>query len=57
MGNSSFLFVCLTYQDKCFAVNIKAHVWLLRAALPTFHKNPDGGHLLITGSIAVRNSS
>ena len=40
-------------QDKCFAVNIKANVWLLRAALPTFHKNPDGGHLLITGSIAV----
>jgi NAD(P)-dependent dehydrogenase (short-subunit alcohol dehydrogenase family) len=39
--------------DKCFAINIKAHVWLLKAALPTFKKNDDGGHLLITGSIAV----
>jgi len=39
--------------DKCFAVNIKAHVWLLKAALPTFKKNDEGGHLLITGSIAV----
>lgn len=50
-------FFALIGQDKCFAINIKAHVWLLRAALPTFHKNPDGGHLLITGSIAVPTSS
>ena len=34
-------------------MNIKAHVWLLKAALPTFKQNPDGGHFLITGSIAV----
>jgi NAD(P)-dependent dehydrogenase (short-subunit alcohol dehydrogenase family) len=40
-------------EDKCFAVNVKAHVWLLKAALPTFKQNTDGGHLLITGSIAV----
>jgi NAD(P)-dependent dehydrogenase (short-subunit alcohol dehydrogenase family) len=40
-------------QDKCFAINVKAHVWLLKAALPTFKKNAEGGHLLITGSITV----
>jgi len=39
--------------DKCFAINIKAHVWLLRAALPTFKKNDDGGHMIITGSISA----
>lgn len=43
----------LDVQDKCFAINIKAHVWLLRAALPTFKENTDGGHMIITGSIAV----
>lgn len=36
-------------------MNVKAHVWLLRAALSTFDKNTDGGHMIITGSIAVTN--
>jgi NAD(P)-dependent dehydrogenase (short-subunit alcohol dehydrogenase family) len=49
---TSFRWLLLS-QDKCFAINIKAHVWLLKTALPTFHNNADGGHLLITGSIAV----
>ncbi|RPA91285.1 NAD(P)-binding protein [Choiromyces venosus 120613-1] len=38
--------------DKCWAVNVKANLHLLRAALPTFNANPDGGSLLITSSIA-----
>jgi hypothetical protein len=28
-------------------------VWLLKAALPTFNRNEEGGHFLLTGSIAV----
>ncbi|KAJ6260375.1 hypothetical protein Dda_4601 [Drechslerella dactyloides] len=38
--------------DKCFAVNCKANVWLLKAAKPTFTANPDGGSLTICASTA-----
>ncbi|KAK8167981.1 short chain dehydrogenase/reductase [Phyllosticta citrichinensis] len=38
--------------DKCWAVNVKGKLALLRAALPTFNANPDGGVFLITGSVA-----
>ncbi|KAI9723481.1 MAG: hypothetical protein M1828_004211 [Chrysothrix sp. TS-e1954] len=38
--------------DKCWAVNVKGQMALLRAALPTFNANPDGGAFIITSSIA-----
>ncbi|GME34624.1 Short-chain dehydrogenase/reductase SDR, partial [Neofusicoccum parvum] len=38
--------------DKCWAVNVKGKLALMRAALPTFRANPDGGVFLITSSIA-----
>ncbi|MCJ1355396.1 MAG: hypothetical protein MMC33_005387 [Icmadophila ericetorum] len=38
--------------DKCWAVNVKGNLHLLREALPTFNANPDGGAFLITSSIA-----
>ncbi|KAK6338303.1 hypothetical protein TWF730_002367 [Orbilia blumenaviensis] len=39
--------------DKCYAVNCKANVWLLKAAKPTFDSNPDGGSLIICASTAA----
>ncbi|KAL8759852.1 MAG: hypothetical protein Q9184_003505 [Pyrenodesmia sp. 2 TL-2023] len=38
--------------DKCFAVNCKGNLHLLRKALPTFNANPEGGVFLMTSSIA-----
>lgn len=38
--------------DKCYAVNVKAQLHLLRAALPTFKANQNGGSFLITSSAA-----
>ncbi|MCJ1379101.1 hypothetical protein MMC17_002201 [Xylographa soralifera] len=38
--------------DKCWAVNVKGNMHLLREALPTFNANPDGGVFLMTSSIA-----
>ncbi|KAK0653435.1 Granaticin polyketide synthase putative ketoacyl reductase 2 [Lasiodiplodia hormozganensis] len=38
--------------DKCFAVNVKSKLALMRAAGPIFRENPDGGVFLITSSIA-----
>ncbi|RPB14515.1 NAD(P)-binding protein [Morchella conica CCBAS932] len=43
--------------DKCWNVNAKANLHLLRAAAPTFNANPDGGSMLITSSIAATNAS
>lgn len=43
--------------DLCFAVNVKAQTHLLKAALPTFHANAEGGAFIITSSIAGRNTS
>jgi NAD(P)-dependent dehydrogenase (short-subunit alcohol dehydrogenase family) len=40
--------------DLCYAVNVKAHVFLMREALATFNKNNDGGVFIITSSIASR---
>jgi NAD(P)-dependent dehydrogenase (short-subunit alcohol dehydrogenase family) len=40
--------------DLCYAVNVKAHVFLMREALTTFNANPDGGVFIITSSIAGR---
>ncbi|KAI9805553.1 MAG: hypothetical protein M1825_000804 [Sarcosagium campestre] len=40
--------------DKCWAVNVKGQMFLLRAALPTFNANADGGVFIITSSIVVR---
>ncbi|KAF3923440.1 hypothetical protein ABW21_db0207261 [Orbilia brochopaga] len=44
----------LTDEDynKCFAVNCKANLWLLKAAKATFNANPDGGSLAICASTA-----
>lgn len=38
--------------DKCWAVNVKAQMFLFREALPTFNSNANGGVFLITSSIA-----
>ncbi|MCJ1243477.1 hypothetical protein MMC30_000674 [Trapelia coarctata] len=38
--------------DKCWAVNVKGNMHLLREAIPTFNANADGGVFLITSSIA-----
>ncbi|KAL6715011.1 hypothetical protein ACLMJK_007272 [Lecanora helva] len=38
--------------DKCWAVNCKSNLHLLRKALPTFNANPDGGVFLVTSSVA-----
>ncbi|KAK8218617.1 short chain dehydrogenase/reductase family protein [Phyllosticta capitalensis] len=38
--------------DKCWAVNVKGKLALLRAALPTFNANKDGGAFIITSSVA-----
>ncbi|KAL9071151.1 MAG: hypothetical protein Q9157_005566 [Trypethelium eluteriae] len=40
--------------DKCWAVNVKGQMALVREALPTFNANPEGGVFLITSSVAVR---
>ncbi|KAI9674354.1 MAG: hypothetical protein M1829_003756 [Trizodia sp. TS-e1964] len=39
--------------DKCWAINVKANLHLLKAALPTFKANPDGGVFLITSSVTA----
>ncbi|KAI9853285.1 MAG: hypothetical protein M1824_001452 [Vezdaea acicularis] len=38
--------------DKCWSVNVKGPMFLLREALPTFNANTDGGVFLMTSSIA-----
>ncbi|MCJ1484701.1 hypothetical protein MMC06_004874 [Schaereria dolodes] len=38
--------------DKCWAINTKGNLHLLREALPTFNANSDGGVFLMTSSIA-----
>lgn len=38
--------------DKCYAVNVKAQVYLLREANPTFNANADGGVFIMSSSIA-----
>ena len=40
--------------DLCYAVNVKAHVFLMREALASFNSTPDGGAFIITSSIAGR---
>ncbi|MCJ1415779.1 hypothetical protein MMC32_002112 [Xylographa parallela] len=39
-------------SNACWAVNVKGNMHLLRAALPIFNANPDGGVFLMTSSIA-----
>ncbi|KAL4868808.1 hypothetical protein BDV12DRAFT_196966 [Aspergillus spectabilis] len=39
--------------DMCWAANVKGHLWLFKAALPTFKANPDGGVFLLTSSAAA----
>ncbi|RDW60344.1 SDR family NAD(P)-dependent oxidoreductase [Aspergillus mulundensis] len=43
--------------DKCWSANVKGHLWLFKAALPTFKKNPDGGVFLLTSSAAAVSAS
>ncbi|MCJ1255606.1 hypothetical protein MMC24_003423 [Lignoscripta atroalba] len=38
--------------DKCWAINTKGNMHLLREALPTFNANNEGGVFLMTSSIA-----
>jgi NADP-dependent 3-hydroxy acid dehydrogenase YdfG len=40
--------------DTCYAVNVKAQIFLMREALATFNANPEGGVFIITSSIAGR---
>lgn len=47
----------MTNSAQCWAVNVKANLHLLRAALPTFNVNPEGGSMLITSSVAVSSAS
>ncbi|KAH8817228.1 putative short chain dehydrogenase [Xylogone sp. PMI_703] len=41
--------------DKCWAVNVKGLLYLARDVIPIFNKNPDGGVLINTSSIAAIN--
>ena len=41
--------------DKCWAVNVKGQHALLKAALPTFNKNAEGGVFIITSSVAAQS--
>jgi hypothetical protein len=43
----------LTKSKQCWSANVKVPKALLSEARETFEKNPDGGHLITTGSIAV----
>ncbi|KAL2857773.1 hypothetical protein BJY01DRAFT_114820 [Aspergillus pseudoustus] len=43
--------------DKCWTANVKGHLWLFKAALPTFKANPDGGVFLLTSSAAAVSST
>ncbi|TKA27137.1 hypothetical protein B0A50_04474 [Salinomyces thailandicus] len=38
--------------DKCWAVNVKGMHALIKAAMPTFNQNPEGGVFIITSSVA-----
>ncbi|KAH8697166.1 putative short chain dehydrogenase [Talaromyces proteolyticus] len=38
--------------DRCWAVNVKSHLYAFREALPTFNNNPEGGVFIITSSLA-----
>lgn len=40
-------------STKCWAANVKVPKALLTEARATFDANPDGGHMITTGSIAV----
>merc|ERR1712093_74810 len=40
--------------DRCYAVNVKQQVHLMRTAAPTFNSNPQGGVFIMTSSIAGR---
>jgi NAD(P)-dependent dehydrogenase (short-subunit alcohol dehydrogenase family) len=40
--------------DTCYAVNVKAQVFLMREAISIFNANPEGGAFIITSSIAGR---
>lgn len=43
--------------DKCYAVNVKAQIHLMKAAAPIFQANKEGGSFIITSSIAGENIS
>lgn len=38
---------------KCWAVNVKGQMALVRAAMPHFNQNPEGGVFIMTSSVAV----
>ncbi|KAK9313817.1 hypothetical protein V1522DRAFT_415462 [Lipomyces starkeyi] len=38
--------------DRCYAMNVKAHFYLFRAAKPYFDRAADGGVFLVTSSVA-----
>lgn len=42
--------------DKCWSANVKVPKALLSEARATFEANPEGGHMITTGSIAVCHS-
>lgn len=38
--------------DKTFAINVKAHLYLFKAAKPHFNENKEGGNMIMTTSVA-----
>jgi NAD(P)-dependent dehydrogenase (short-subunit alcohol dehydrogenase family) len=43
--------------DTAYAFNVKQSLWLAQAAKPIFNANPNGGHLIITSSVAGTRAS
>jgi NADP-dependent 3-hydroxy acid dehydrogenase YdfG len=43
--------------DTAYAFNVKQSLWLAQAARPIFNANENGGHLIITSSVAGTRQS
>jgi NADP-dependent 3-hydroxy acid dehydrogenase YdfG len=43
--------------DTAYAFNVKQSLWLAQAAKPIFNANENGGHLIITSSVAGTRAS
>ena len=43
--------------DTAYAFNVKQSLWLAQAAKPIFNANENGGHLIITSSVAGTRQS
>jgi NADP-dependent 3-hydroxy acid dehydrogenase YdfG len=43
--------------DTAYAFNVKQSLWLAQVAKPIFNANANGGHLIITSSVAGTRAS